>query len=96
MDGYETESQCVVARNFSALALAPTCNGDNKIMTYREYSNCWIVVRRLPSLHQIVLGRYRKRSEAEGHLALLRQQLPRGSFAIAFDAPEVRSRIQCD
>jgi len=56
-------------------------------MTYREYSNHWIVVRQLPSLHQIVLGRYRKRSEAEGHFALLRQQMPRGSFAIVFDVP---------
>lgn len=56
-------------------------------MPYREYSNQWIVVRLLAD-SKIVLGRYRKRSDAEGHLALMRQQLPKGNFAIAFDAPE--------
>lgn len=59
-------------------------------MTYREYSNQWIVVRLLPSLQQIVLGRYRKRKDAEGHLAVMRQQMPRGKFAIVFDAPKLK------
>ena len=49
----------------------------------------WCVVRQLPNMQQIVLGRYRKRAEADGHLALLRQQMPHGSFAIIFDAPPV-------
>ena len=61
-------------------------------MTYREYSNQWIVVRLLSDSQQIVLGRYRKRSDAEGHLALMRQQLPKGNFAIAFDASETVKR----
>jgi hypothetical protein len=37
-----------------------------------------------------VLGRYRKRADADGHLALLRMLTPRGSFAIAYDAPIIQ------
>lgn len=70
--------------------MAPTCNGDKKIMTDREYVNQWIVVRQLPNSQRIVLGRYRKRSDAEGHLALMRQQMSQGKFAIAFDTAAVK------
>ena len=61
-------------------------------MTHSEHFGYWIVVRHLPSSDRIVLGRYRKRAEAEGHFALMRMFSPRGSFAIAYDAPAPQSR----
>jgi hypothetical protein len=59
-------------------------------MTYGEHFGYWIVVRHLPNSHRLVLGRYRKRADADGHLALLRMLTPRGSFAIAYDAPIIQ------
>lgn len=61
-------------------------------MTYAEHFGYWIVVRYVPNVDRIVLGRYRKRAEAEGHLALMRMFSPRGSFAIAYDAPAPQPR----
>ncbi|NJL20647.1 MAG: hypothetical protein HC895_07235 [Leptolyngbyaceae cyanobacterium SM1_3_5] len=59
-------------------------------MTDREYSNQWIVVRLMPSFQKIVLGRYRKRSDAQGHLDLMRRRMPKGNFLLVFDAPKLK------
>ncbi|TAG00305.1 MAG: hypothetical protein EAZ45_15760 [Oscillatoriales cyanobacterium] len=52
----------------SALALAPFSNGDSSIMKYEGYLKPWAVARLLPSLQWAIVGRYRSRSDAEGHL----------------------------
>ena len=45
----------------------------------------WIIVRLLPNLQRITVGRFRHRSHAEGHLRVLKQVMPMADFAIAFD-----------
>jgi hypothetical protein len=35
----------------------------------------------------VVIGRFHRRSDAEGHLRFLRQQIPDGTFLIIFDCP---------
>jgi hypothetical protein len=45
----------------------------------------WVIVRQLPNLQRITVGRFRNRSDAEGHLKILQQIMPSAQFAIAFD-----------
>lgn len=45
----------------------------------------WTIVRQLPNLQQITVGRFRNRSDAEGHLRVLKQLMPQSQFAIVFD-----------
>ncbi|MBD2100534.1 hypothetical protein [Leptolyngbya sp. FACHB-261] len=45
----------------------------------------WLIVRLLPKMQRVSIGRFRKRVYAEGHLRLLRQAVPQASFAIVFD-----------
>jgi hypothetical protein len=45
----------------------------------------WTIVRQLPNLQQITVGRFRNRSDAEGHLQVLKQLIPQSQFAIVFD-----------
>ncbi|WP_293067138.1 MULTISPECIES: hypothetical protein [unclassified Moorena] len=39
-------------------------------------------------MQRVVVGRYRKRSDAEGHLRALKRLMPDGEFVIIFDLPE--------
>ncbi|MBD2001386.1 hypothetical protein H6G00_33135 [Leptolyngbya sp. FACHB-541] len=55
-------------------------------MTYQEYITPWVVVRLLPDLRRVVVGRFHKRSDAEGHLQLLQQQMPNSKFVVMFDS----------
>ena len=54
-------------------------------MTYRERLHPWIVVRLLPSMQHLVIGRFRRRVDAEGHLRFMQQQIPEGEFVVMFD-----------
>jgi len=42
-------------------------------------------VRLLPCLQWAIVGRYRSRSDADGHLQLLRQRVPHIEFKVVFD-----------
>ncbi len=37
-------------------------------MTYSKRLSPWVIVRLLPNMQRIVVGRFRTRSDAEGHL----------------------------
>ncbi|WP_293246647.1 MULTISPECIES: hypothetical protein [unclassified Microcoleus] len=39
------------------------------------------------SLQWAIVGRYRRRSDAEGHLLLFRQRAPNIRFEVVFDLP---------
>ncbi len=54
-------------------------------MTYQERLKPWVVVRLLPSLQWAIVGRYRSRSDADGHLQLLQQRVPNIEFKVVFD-----------
>jgi hypothetical protein len=36
-------------------------------------------------MQRIVMGRFRKRSNADGHLKVLQRQIPEGNFVVMFD-----------
>ena len=69
----------------SALALAPNNVGVKFIMTKKDCKKPWAVTRQLPNLRWIIITRYRSRSDADGHLLLLRQRVPNVQFKVVFD-----------
>ena len=54
-------------------------------MTYKRCLKPWAVVRQLPTLKWVIIARYRSRSEADGHLQLLRQRVPSIQFKVVFE-----------
>ncbi|HEY9830547.1 MAG TPA: hypothetical protein V6D26_08210 [Stenomitos sp.] len=70
------------------LALAPTNEGVKFIMTKKPSLNPWAVARQLPSLKWLIIARYRSRSDADGHLLLLRQRVPNMQFKVVFDVSD--------
>lgn len=56
---------------------------------YRDRLSYWSVVRLLPDLKTQTIARFRSRSDADGHLQFLRQQLPTVQFAVLFDLSEL-------
>jgi hypothetical protein len=65
--------------------MAPIYKGDTSIMRYEKRLKPWIVVRLLPNLQRVVVGRFRSWSDAEGHLRILKQLLPAARLALVFD-----------
>ncbi|NJK69816.1 MAG: hypothetical protein HC849_20870 [Oscillatoriales cyanobacterium RU_3_3] len=55
------------------------------VKPYKQRLNAWIIVRLLPNLQRIVVGRCRSRSHADGQMSILRQLLPEASLIVAFD-----------
>ncbi|WP_083305097.1 hypothetical protein [Moorena producens] len=49
-------------------------------MTYSERLYPWAVIRLLPRMQRVVVGRYRNRSDAEGHLRALKPLMPDREF----------------
>lgn len=54
-------------------------------MTYKNQLYPWCIIRQLPNLQRRVVCRLRKRSDAEGHLQVLRRLMPTLTFTIIFD-----------
>ncbi|NEP35699.1 MULTISPECIES: hypothetical protein [unclassified Moorena] len=54
-------------------------------MTYSQRLYPWAVVRLLPKMQRVVVGRFRNRSDAEGHMQALKRLMPDDKFIIVFD-----------
>jgi hypothetical protein len=52
---------------------------------YRARLNPWAIARLLPNMQQTIVGRFRSRSDAEGHLQRLQVLIPHASFVVVFD-----------
>ena len=52
---------------------------------YRVQLNPWAIARLLPNMQRTIVGRFRSRSDADGHLQCLRQLIPHASFVVVFD-----------
>ena len=63
--------------------------GDNPIMTYYHRLHPWAIVRLLPKMQRVVVGRFRNRSDAEGHLKALKRLMPDAEFVIVFDVGDL-------
>jgi hypothetical protein len=63
--------------------------GVKLIMTYKDKLNPWCIIRPVSSVQMRIVGRFRRRVDAEGHLQILKQLMPNVPFEIMFDvAPE--------
>jgi hypothetical protein len=51
-------------------------------MTYSIRLKPWVVARQLPNLQWAIIARYRSRSDADGHVLLLRQRVPNVQFKL--------------
>ena len=62
-------------------------------MPYKDRLNGWLVVRLLPKMQRVIVGRFRRHSDAEGHLKALRRLMPEAQLLIVFDCDvdEMRS-----
>ena len=63
------------------------------MMTYSERLNHWAIVRLLPNLQNVIVARFRNRSDADGHLRFLQQHLPQAKFIVIFDDPSLSNRL---
>ena len=54
-------------------------------MPYRERLNPWVLVRLLPNMQRATVGQYRNRSDADGHLQIIRRLMPNAEFVVMFN-----------
>ena len=64
-------------------------------MPYKERLNPWLVVRLLPNMQRLTVGQFRNRSDADGHLQILRRLIPNAKYVVMFN-PEVLQPQQAD
>ena len=63
-------------------------------MTYLERLTPWCIIRPFPNMRSPIVGRFRRRIDAEGHLRVLKQMMPTVPFEIMFDAVPERIDVQ--
>ncbi|HEY9603521.1 MAG TPA: hypothetical protein V6C85_18035 [Allocoleopsis sp.] len=56
-------------------------------MTYLERLTPWCIIRPFPNMRTLIVGRFRRRVDAEGHLRILKQIMPSVPFEVVFDVP---------
>jgi hypothetical protein len=54
-------------------------------MNYRERLSPWCIILLLPQMQRSVVGRFRKRNDAEAHLQALKRLNPTLQYEIIFD-----------
>lgn len=54
-------------------------------IAYLQQLHPWAIARLLPNCQRTIVGRFRSRSDADGHLHCLRQLIPHASFVVVFD-----------
>lgn len=65
-------------------------------MTYSDRLKHWAIVRLLPKMQRVVIERFRRRVDAEGHLQFLQQRSPTATFIVVSDVTIARAPIQKD
>src|SRR4028119_394692 len=73
----------------TSLKPQPTSLKLTNIMSYLERLNPWCIIRPVSDVQMRIVGRFRRRVDAEGHLQVLKRMIPNVPFEIMFDiAPE--------
>jgi hypothetical protein len=54
-------------------------------MTYKDKLNPWCIIRPVSDVQMRIVGRFRRRVDAEGHLRILKKLIPNVPFEIMFD-----------
>lgn len=58
-------------------------------VSYRDRLQHWAIIRLLPNMQRITVARFRKRSDADGHLRFLQQHITQATFLVVFDPVEL-------
>ena len=53
--------------------------------TYLERLSPWCLVRLLPKMQRLTVGRFRRCNDAHEHMRILRQLVPEANYVIVFD-----------
>jgi hypothetical protein len=67
-------------------------------MPYKERLYPWVLVRLLPKMQGVTVAQYRSRSDADGHLRILRRLMPNAQFVVMFNPglpPEYQPNSRC-
>jgi hypothetical protein len=81
----ETPETSASTLQVSVLALALLFNGAKLLMTYKEKLQPWCIIRNLPDMRSKFIARFRSRSDAQGHMQLLRANNPTTSYQVIFN-----------
>ena len=54
-------------------------------MPYKQRLYPWVLIRLLPKMQQVTVAQYRSRSDADGHLHILRRLMPNAQFVVMFN-----------
>jgi hypothetical protein len=65
---------------------------DTNIGAVRASLFPWAIVRLLPNLQRITVARFRRRSEAEGYLQVLRSLVANAQFVIVFEVTKFKAQ----
>jgi len=60
-------------------------------MTYKAQLYHWCIIRPFSNMHVQIVGRFRNRSDAEGHLQILKRLMPNVPYQIMFDITPERT-----
>ncbi len=63
-------------------------------MTYLERLTPWCIIRPFPNMRSKIVGRFRRRVDAEGHLQVLKRLMPNVPFEIMFDVPQAETELE--
>ena len=83
-----------------AVAVQSACIQTPTTLTeYQAKLHPWCIVRLLPKMQRIVVGRFRKGKDAEAHVLSLKHLMPNAQFVVIFDPADQQrehlSEIQC-
>ncbi|MEB3355441.1 MAG: hypothetical protein VKK04_01750 [Synechococcales bacterium] len=56
-------------------------------MTYKDQLHPWCIVRLFPGMRSRIVGRFRRRGDAEAQLKLLKRLNPNATYTIMFNPP---------
>ncbi|MEH2291000.1 hypothetical protein [Nostoc sp.] len=62
-----------------------TSQSDNQTIAYKERLNSWAIARQLPNTQREIIARFRSRSDADGYMRHLHQEVPNASYTVVFD-----------
>lgn len=54
-------------------------------MTYLEQLHPWCIIRLLPNMQRLIVGRFRRRHDATEHMQVLQRLVPEATYTIIFD-----------
>ena len=68
-----------------AATAQPACLQPVSLSGYQARLHPWCIVRLLPKMQRVVVGRFRKGNDADEHMRSLRHLIPQGTFVVVFD-----------